>query len=142
MVADECFDSNEAIRRMADESDSARGREPGTATGDMEFWTMLNGIMTDLGEDYVAVGASEMARLAHEACKPDAKLPSTPSCAVASAQVDCSPTPGKAWHNSSQVACEKLGCCWHAGGVRPSGHTCIHKETPAPTCLKPKAERG
>ena len=118
-----------------------RGREPGTAKGDMEFWTMLNGIMADLGEDYVAVGASEMARLAREACKVSHSKPpsTTPSCAVASAQLDCSPTPGKAWRNSSQVACEKLGCCWHEGGVRPSGHTCIHKETPAPTCLKPKA---
>ena len=82
------------------------GREPGTAKGPMEFWTMLNGIMADLGEDYVAVGASEMARLAREACKADGKPPAAKSCAVASAQLDCSPTPGKAWHNSSQAACE------------------------------------
>ena len=101
---------------------------------------MLNGIMADLGEDYVAVGASEMARLAREACKADGKPPAAKSCAVASAQLDCSPTPGKAWHNSSQAACEKLGCCWLAGGVRRCGHYCIRKEAPAPTCLKPKAE--
>ena len=96
--------------------------------------------MFAIGLAGLAVGASEMARLAREACKADGKPPTAKSCAVASAQLDCSPTPGKAWHNSSQAACEKLGCCWHEGGVRPSGHYCIRKEAPAPTCLKPKTE--
>ena len=105
---------------------------------------MLNGIMTDLGEGYVAVGASEMARLARAACNrtglPPQPPPSPPSCAVAVAQKDCSPHPGQPWRNSTQAACERLGCCWHKLGVTPSGHTCIHKEAaagPVPTCLKP-----
>jgi hypothetical protein len=33
----------------------------------LEFWTLLNDTMAALGEDFVAVGADEMARLAAEA---------------------------------------------------------------------------
>lgn len=121
--------------------------EPGTAEGDMEFWTMLQGIMSDLGEDYVAIGASEMARLAREACNrthvpPPVAPPAPPSCSVTNLQHDCTPHPGHPWRNSTQAVCEKLGCCWHKPGSIKSGHTCIQKEAPAgpaPTCLKPRA---
>ena len=35
-------------------------------------------------------------------------------------------------------ACNQLGCCWHSPGLEPSGHTCIHPEPPAPSCLVPR----
>lgn len=111
--------------------------QPGTAEGPLEFWTLLNGVMQDLGPGFVAVGASEMARLAASACNRTGAPPGPASCAVTSAQNDCSPN-GKPWHNSTEPACLALGCCWHDGGVKPSGHYCIKKESPAPTCLKPK----
>ena len=120
--------------------------EPGTAKGPTEFWTMLNGIMKELGDGYAAVGASEMARLAREACNrtglPPTPAPTPPSCSVTVLQHDCSPYPGHPWKNSTQDVCDSLGCCWHAHGVRPSGHTCIKKEEKAqrevPTCLSPR----
>ena len=124
------------------------GREPGTAHGNLEFWTLLHGIMKDLGDDFVAIGATELARLARDACNrtgyPPAPPPGPPTCGVTARQNDCSPTPGKPWRNSSQPACEQLGCCWHLGGIAPSGHTCIQKEqsaAPAPTCLKKKQQQ-
>ena len=98
--------------------------EPGTGDGNKEFWSLLNGIMHNLGEDYVAVGASEMARLARAACNytgaPPAAPPGPPSCAVAAKQHDCRKTPGRPWKNSTEKACVALNCCWHARGVKPS----------------------
>ena len=109
--------------------------QPGTATGKLEFWSLLHATMDALGDDFLAVGASEMARLAQAACNKTAPLP-PPSCAVTLEQNDCSPVPGQPWKNSSQKECLALGCCWHQGGIPPSGHYCVKKEQPAPTCLR------
>ena len=108
-----------------------------------EFFTLMHGIMDDLGSGFEAIGASEMARLAKLACQAHTPAPAnaTATCARSSAQVDCSPLPpGVPWKNSSEDVCvNKLGCCWHQGGIKPSGHYCIKKEAPAPSCVTPAA---
>ena len=114
-----------------------------------EFWFMLNRTMEVLGPGYVAVGASEMARLATVACGNHSfpgpgptPPPPPPTCANTKAQADCSPIPGKPWKNSTEAVCtQQLGCCWHPPGtLKPSGHTCIKPEAPEenPTCVKPR----
>mmetsp|Transcript_25011 Transcript_25011/g.65223 ORF Transcript_25011/g.65223 Transcript_25011/m.65223 type:complete len:510 (-) Transcript_25011:223-1752(-) len=102
-----------------------------------EFFTLMHATMADLGEDFVAIGASEMARLARAACAdvPKPANGTAPTCAVAVQQRDCSPHPGP-WRNSTQAMCEQLGCCWHWPGVRPTGHTCIHPEVAVPSCAR------
>ena len=40
--------------------------EPGSTSGKTEFWTLLSETLSMLGNDFVAIGASEMARLAKE----------------------------------------------------------------------------
>ena len=113
--------------------------EPGSTGGKTEFWALLHATMADLGSGFVAVGASEMARLAKTACNVSGGGGNaTQTCDVSAEQRDCSPN-GQPWRNSSEAACRALGCCWHHGGVRPTGHWCIHPEAPPPTCLKPKA---
>jgi len=113
--------------------------EPGTAQGPLEFWTLLEGIMSDLGDDFVAVGASEMARLARDACnRTGLPGPDLPTCDVTSEQNECS-------HDGANVsadACRDAGCCWHDDGVEPSGYHCIEKERPVPTCLKRRMRRA
>ena len=42
--------------------------QPGSTGGKTEFWTLLRATMDDLGSDYRAIGANEMARLAFEKC--------------------------------------------------------------------------
>ena len=59
--------------------------QPGTAHGKTEFWALLHSTMASLnsnGTDFVAIGASEMARLAKAACNATgAPAPATaPSC--------------------------------------------------------------
>ena len=119
--------------------------KPNSDDASHSFRYMLNRTMDALGSGYIAVGASEMARLATVACRnhstPGSPAPG-PTCAISSVQADCSPTPGKPWKNSTEAVCtQQLGCCWHPpGSLKPSGHTCIKPETPAenPTCVKPR----
>jgi hypothetical protein len=62
-----------------------------------EFFALLHATMANLGSDYVAIGASEMARLAKLACNATGNGGNpnrTKTCASTSAQHDCSPTPG------------------------------------------------
>jgi hypothetical protein len=40
-------------------------------------------------------------------------------------QTDCSPHGVSPWLNASEDACHKLGCCWHAHGLVPTGHMCV-----------------
>jgi len=112
--------------------------QPGSTGGKTEFWTLLHATMAELGSDFVAIGASQMARLAKDACNVPGGWPNgTATCAHSAEQHDCSPD-SKPWHNATQLACEKLGCCWHDPGLSPTGHKCIHPEHPTPTCLRPK----
>ena len=41
-------------------------------------------------------------------------------------QADCSPGGISPWLNASEDACHKIGCCWHAHGLQPTGHMCVH----------------
>lgn len=62
----------------------------------------------------------------------DTATNTTDTCDTTVKQRDCSPTPGKFWPNATQHTCTKLGCCWHPGGIKPTGHFCIKKETGTP----------
>jgi hypothetical protein len=42
-------------------------------------------------------------------------------------QTDCSPHGVSPWLNATEDACRKLGCCWHAHGLVPTGHMCVHQ---------------
>ena len=57
-----------------------------------EFWTLLHSTMDALGPGYVAIGASEMARLSKQACQNASSHMQnyTATCAIASQQSDCS----------------------------------------------------
>ena len=111
--------------------------QPGSTGGKTEFWTLLHSTMSYLGEQFEAIGASEMARLAKEACHPAEPTNKTKTCGVAVAQRHCSPNE-KPWQNATEAVCRELGCCWHQGGIDPMGHWCIHPEANIPTCLKPR----
>ena len=57
--------------------------EPGSTGGKTEFWRLLHDTMAALGDGFVAVGASEMARLAKAACDTPGGWPpngTTPTC--------------------------------------------------------------
>jgi hypothetical protein len=41
-------------------------------------------------------------------------------------QADCSPGGISPWLNASEDACHRIGCCWHAHGLQPTGHMCVH----------------
>jgi hypothetical protein len=119
-------------------ADGGLNWQPGSTGGATEFWSLLHATIATLGDDFVAVGASEMARLAKVACDVPGGWPNgTATCSQATEQNDCSPD-GKPWPNSTEAACKQLGCCWHSPGIAPSGHMCIHPERPAPSCLKRK----
>ena len=49
-----------------------------------------------------------------------------PSAPAPADQVDCGEV------GSSESECAARGCCWHQGGLSPSGHWCVHAAT-APT---------
>ena len=42
--------------------------QPGSTSGTLEFWTLLESVMENLGEQYEAIGADEMARLSRDVC--------------------------------------------------------------------------
>ena len=42
--------------------------QPGSTSGSLEFWTLLESVMENLGDQYEAIGADEMARLSKEVC--------------------------------------------------------------------------
>ena len=45
-----------------------------------EFFTLMHGTMGDLGPDFEAIGASEMARLSRLACQAHVTANTTTSC--------------------------------------------------------------
>lgn len=54
-----------------------------------EFFALLHSTMANLGSDYVAIGASELARLAKAACNATVPPPGPALCATANKQADC-----------------------------------------------------
>ena len=51
------------------------------------------------------------------------------SSSLARRQADCSPGGISPWLNATKDSCLSIGCCWHPGGIKPSGHFCIHPES-------------
>jgi hypothetical protein len=106
--------------------------------------------------DFVAIGASEMARLAKAACngtEQGAPAPEHPVLSSTAAvppplqqQSTCVKDPvlqdDCGFFGVTEAACAAKKCCWWTpGALQPTGHTCIYPETPrspVPTCTKPR----